>query len=86
VLWPIIGEMPTDYSPIALTAPRENRAQRQKFIIGLRLAPLTKTRRELLEVPSDVRGVIVLSIDDNSAFLRLNVRPGDVLRTSTNSR
>jgi serine protease Do len=81
VLWPIIGEMPTNYSPIVPTAPRENQAQSQKFIVGLRLGPLTKARRELLEVPSDVRGVIVLSIDANSTFLRLGMRSGDVIES-----
>jgi len=37
----------------------------------LNLAPLTAARRELLEIPSDVSGVIVLSIDDDSMFLGL---------------
>ena len=70
VLRPVIGEMPGN-PQIAANAPRESRAQRKDFIIGLNLAPLTAARRELLEIPSDVSGVIVLSIDDDSMFLGL---------------
>ena len=78
VLWPVIGEMPG--SPqIAAIVPRESRTQSKDFIIGLSLAPLTEARRELLEIPRNIRGVIVLSIDDDSAFLRSGIRPGDVI-------
>jgi hypothetical protein len=52
------------------------------LIIGLNLSPLTEARRELLEIPPNIRGVIVLSIDDDSAFLGLGVRPGDVIESS----
>ena len=45
------------------------------------LAPLTEARRELLEIPPNIRGVIVLSIDDDSAFLRSGIRPGDVIES-----
>ena len=80
VLRPVIGEMPGN-PQIAANAPRESRAQRKDFIIGLNLAPLTAARRELLEIPSDVSGVIVLSIDDDSMFLGFGIRPGDVIES-----
>jgi serine protease Do len=80
VLWPVIGEMPGN-PQITADAPRESRAERKDFIIGLNLAPLTEARRELLEVPADIRGVIVLSIDDASMFLGLGIRPGDVIES-----
>jgi len=79
-LQPVIGEMPAA-PQITVNAPRESRAPRKDLIIGLSLAPLTETRRELLDIPPDVIGVIVLSIDDNSAFLRLGLRPGDVIES-----
>jgi type II secretory pathway component PulC len=41
----------------------------------------TEARRELLEIPPNVRGVIVLSIDDDSMFLGSGVRPGDVIES-----
>jgi len=80
VLRPVIGEMPGN-PQIATNAPRESRAQRKDFIIGLNLAPLTAARRELLEIPPDVSGVIVLSIDDDSMFLGFGIRPGDVIES-----
>jgi serine protease Do len=47
----------------------------------LNFAPLTGARRELLEIPPNIRGVVVLSIDDDSAFLRSGIRPGDVIES-----
>ena len=47
----------------------------------MNLAPLTEARRGLLEIPRNIRGVIVLSIDDDSAFLRSGIRPGDVIES-----
>jgi membrane-associated protease RseP (regulator of RpoE activity) len=47
----------------------------------LSLAPLTEARRELLEIPPDISGVIVLSIDDESVLLGLGLRPGDVIES-----
>jgi serine protease Do len=80
VLRPVIGEMPTSpqSSPIA---PRERRSHRNNFIIGLKVGPLTEARRDRLEIPPNVTGVIVSSIDDDSAFQRLGLRPGDVIET-----
>jgi serine protease Do len=66
---------------IAAIAPRESRTQSKDFITGLNLAPLTEARRELLEIPPDIKGVIVLSIDDDSIFLGLGIRPGDVIES-----
>ena len=80
VLWPVIGEMPGNPQIVAI-APRESRTQSKDFIIGLNLAPLTEARRELLEIPPNIRGVIVLSIDDDSMFLGLGIRPGDVIES-----
>jgi serine protease Do len=62
-------------------APIERRAQRTNTTIGLKLGPLAAAQREFLGVPPIIRGVIVLSIDDNSAFLGLGIRPGDVIET-----
>ena len=80
VLRPVIGEMPGQ-PQIAWNVSREGRAQRKDFIIGLNLAPLTEARRELLEIPSHIEGVIVLSVADNSAFLGFGIRPGDVIES-----
>jgi serine protease Do len=80
VLWPVIGEMPGN-PQITGDAARERRAERKDFIIGLNLAALTEARRELLEVPPNIRGVIVLSIDDASMFLGFGIRPGDVIES-----
>jgi serine protease Do len=80
VLRPVIGEMPGK-PQIAWNVSRESRAQRKDFIIGLNLAPLTEARRELLEIPSHIKGAIVLSVADNSAFLRFGIRPGDVIES-----
>jgi serine protease Do len=80
VLWPVIGEMPGN-PQITGDAARESRAERKDFIIGLNLAPLTEARRELLEIPPNIRGVIVPSIDDDSMFLGFGIRPGDVIES-----
>jgi serine protease Do len=80
VLWPVIGEMPGGPQIVAI-APRESQTQNKDFIIGLNLAPLTEARRKLLGIPSNARGVIVLSIDDDSAFLGFGIRPGDVIES-----
>jgi type II secretory pathway component PulC len=47
----------------------------------LNLAPLTEARRDLLDIPSHIKGVIVLSVADNSAFLGFGIRPGDVIES-----
>ena len=62
-------------------APVERRAQRTNTTIGLKLGPLTAAQREFLGIPPSIRGVILLSIDDDSAFLGLGIRPGDVIET-----
>jgi serine protease Do len=80
VLRPVIGEMPGTPQIVA-TALREVRGQGKNFNIGLNLAPVTEARRELLEIPPNVRGVIVLSIDDDSMFLGSGIRPGDVIES-----
>ena len=80
VLRPVIGEMPGQ-PQIAWNVSREGRAQRKDFIIGLNLAPLTEARRDLLDIPSHIKGVIVLSVADNSAFLGFGIRPGDVIES-----
>ena len=80
VLRPIIGEMPA--SPqITTNAPPQNRATRKDFTIGLNLAPLTEARRELLAIPTNISGVVVLSVDDQSVFLGTGIRPGDVIES-----
>ena len=80
VLRPIIGEMPA--SPQTTTnAPRQSRTTRKDFSIGLNLAPLTKARREWLDVPPNISGVVVLSVDDQSVFLGTGIRPGDVIES-----
>jgi serine protease Do len=76
VLRPVIGEMPVS-PPVVKNVPRE----RTEITIGLNLAPLTQARRQLLGISPNIKGVIVLSIDDDSAFLGLGVRPGDVIET-----
>ena len=77
---PVIGEMPTGALSLVNT-PRESRSDRNNFIIGLSLAPLTGERRDLLEIPPNITGVIVLSIAEDSAFLRFGLRPGDVIES-----
>jgi serine protease Do len=80
VLRPVIGEMPT--SPqFSANAPPGRRSHRNNLITGLRVGPLTEARRDRLEIPLNVTGVIVLSIDDDSAFQRSGLRPGDVIES-----
>jgi serine protease Do len=81
VLWPVIGEMPTDDLQTAAAGPRPSQTQTKDVIIGLNLVPLTNARRELLNIPRNVRGVLVLSIGDDSAFLEVGIRPGDVIES-----
>ena len=82
VLRPIIGEMPGSPQIVAI-APQ---TQSKDFTIGLNLAPLTEARRQLLGISPNIRGVIVLSIDDDSAFLRFGIRPGDVIESINQQR
>jgi serine protease Do len=77
VLRPVIGTLP----PVEVMAPVERRAQRTNTTIGLKLGPLTAAQREFLRIPPSIRGVIVLSIDDDSAFFPLGIRSGDVIET-----
>jgi serine protease Do len=85
VLRPVIGEMPA--SPhFSANAPRERRSHRNNFITGLTVGPLTEARRDRLEIPPNVAGVIVLSIDDDSGFQRSGLRPGDVIESINQRR
>jgi serine protease Do len=80
VLRPVIGETPGTPQIVA-TALRDGRGQRKDFYIGLNLAPLTEAGRDLLDVPPNISGVIILSIDDDSMFLGSGIRPGDVIES-----
>jgi len=81
VLWPVIGEMPTDSLQNAATDPRPIQMQTKDVITGLNVVPLTKAGRELLDIPPSVSGALVQSVDDDSAFLELGIRPGDVIES-----
>jgi serine protease Do len=85
VLRPVIGEMPASPQFSAI-APRDGRSHRNNFIVGLRVGALTAARRDSLEIPPNVTGVIVLSIDDESALQRLGLRPGDVIENINQRR
>jgi len=85
VLRPVIGEMPASPQFSAI-APRDGRSHRNNFIVGLRVGALTATRRDSPEIPPNVTGVIVLSIDDESALQRLGLRPGDVIENINQRR
>ena len=80
MLHPVIGQM-SGIPEIVVEAPSEFRAPRRDLVIGLNLAPLTEARRELLGIPAHIRGAIVLSVDDASAFLGAGIRPGDVIES-----
>jgi serine protease Do len=80
-LWPVIGEMPTDNTQTAATGQLASQTQTKNFIIGLNLVPLTKVRSELLDIPPNVRGALVLSLGDDSALLESGIRPGDLIES-----
>ncbi len=69
-----VGEMPTERVASLETGEKADRAQ-----IGVALAPLTPEMRGQLEVPDDVRGVVVRGVRPGSAAQAAGLRPGDVI-------
>lgn len=48
-------------------------------IIGMKLSDLTTIRRQQFEVPEDVDGVVIISVDGTSGAARRGLRRGDVI-------
>jgi serine protease Do len=64
--------------PVTPEAARAN-------VLGLTLAPLDEATRRTLNVPADVRGVVVMSVDQSSEAAEKGLRRGDVI-TQANGR
>jgi serine protease Do len=49
--------------------------------LGLKLAPLNDQLRKRIDVPKNVKGVVVTAIADDSPFAELGIQPGDVIES-----
>lgn len=48
-------------------------------VLGLSLASLSSDTREAFNLPRDIKGVVVVDVDENSAAMKKGIRPGDVI-------
>jgi len=48
-------------------------------VLGLSLALLNSDTREAFNLPRDVRGVVIVGVDENSAAMKKGIRRGDVI-------
>jgi serine protease Do len=80
-LSPLIEEMPDP--TIAASRRQSDRAESEAdqpaILWGLKLVTLTPGRREWLQIPSRIKGVLVVSIGANSPFAGFDFTPGDVI-------
>src|SRR5271166_4838396 len=80
ILRPVIGEMPESAETLeARQGEREGQRLERPGVVGLKLAPLTRQRRQRLGVPLKVNGVVVTAIDEDSPFADVDLLPGDVI-------
>jgi serine protease Do len=78
----VIGEMPkTPETAETKQTGREGQRLNRQGSVGLKLAPLTHQHRHRLGVPSGVRGVVVIGIDEDSPLADLDLLPGDVIQS-----
>jgi serine protease Do len=82
-LSPVIEEMP---APGMAASARQrnhidNEAEQPATLWGLKLAPLTPGRREWLEIPSRIKGVLVVAMAPDSPFARFDITVGDVIES-----
>jgi serine protease Do len=71
-----LGEAPSD--PV-VALERGGSGARGSAAAGLTLRPMTDQDRAALGIPSDVRGVVVASVDPDSAAAEKGLRQGDVI-------
>ena len=82
-LWPVIEEMPETPSVASKDQGGERHPQVEGIasFMGLTLAPLTPEWRLWFNVSSKIKGVLVLSVADDSPFVDLDIARGDVMVT-----
>ncbi len=75
-----IGQMP---EKTEAAASREERARPEErtSVFGLSLAPLSDDLRQRLDLPKDIRGVVVTDVADGSPFAELDLQAGDVIQS-----
>lgn len=75
-----IGQMP---EKIGAAAEGEERAPSEKktSVLGLGLAPLSDELRRQLDLPKNVKGVVVTDVADDSPFAELDLLAGDVIQS-----
>jgi serine protease Do len=75
-----IGEMPAKFASAAGANETEPGAATSSAL-GMELAPLEPSLRKELKVPSNVNGVVVARIANNSPIAAMGVEAGDVLQS-----
>jgi serine protease Do len=84
------GQMTTLNTTIALASAEQGEkdgkagksggsARGEQQQLGLRLAPLNDQARESLDVPDNVNGVVIVSVDPNGPAADIGLQPGDVI-------
>jgi serine protease Do len=74
-----IGRMKADEVVASADTPAASGGLVESSVLGARLAPLDDTARQRLGLGSDVAGVVVADLADNSPLLDQGIRPGDVI-------
>ena len=75
-----VAEQPPDLQ-VASGGNEQSVQPEHSSALGLRLESLTPGLRKQLQVPPDVKGVVVRSISDSSPLANVDVQPGDVIVT-----
>jgi serine protease Do len=72
----VLGELPDDRSP----APPEDMDAAPSGRMGLKVAPISPQVRKSLDLPPDVRGLVITAADPSGRGAEAGLRPGDVIR------
>jgi serine protease Do len=78
-----LGELPDDRTAGRMRPPQEERegVAGQDALAGVEITDLdTRTRRQF-EVPANVRGALVMNVEQGSAAARAGIRPGDIIQS-----
>ena len=75
-----VGELEDDQAKVAsLGGGGKDEGEREVKDLGLTLAATTKRLRERFNLEDDIKGVVVIAVDDDGPAAEKGIRPGDVV-------
>ena len=74
-----VGELAEDQPKVASRGGGKDEGERKVKDLGLTLSTVTKRLRKRFNLEEDIKGVVVVSVDDDGPAAEKGIRPGDVV-------